>query len=149
MKVLCVTIGSAGDVHPFVGIALEMQRRGHDVSVATNGHFRPLVEKAGLRFIELGKAEHYLESIKDPRLWHRTKGFKTVMEFGVLPLVRPTYDLIAGEYVPGETVVVASSLAMGARIGQDKLGVPTVICHLSPALFRSMADPPLLPGVWM
>lgn len=149
MKILCITIGSAGDVHPFVGIALELQRRGHDVQLATNGHFRRLVESAGLKFIELGSAEEYRRNIENPDLWKPTTAFKAVMDIGVLPLVKKTYELIAREYVPGETLVVASSLAMGARVAQDKLGVPVIMTHLSPALFVSIEDPPVLPPMAM
>jgi len=35
---------------------------------------------------------------------------------------------------------------LGARIAQEKLGVPFVSAHLQPAVFRSYANPPLLPG---
>jgi UDP:flavonoid glycosyltransferase YjiC (YdhE family) len=132
-----------------VGIGLEMARRGHNVAIATNGHFQPLVESVGLRFIELGQAEWYREGIKNPELWHRRKAFRHVIEWGVLPLVRPTYELIAREYVPGETVVVGSTLALGVRVAQEKLGVPTVTVHLAPSVFRSLIDPPVLPGLFM
>lgn len=117
--------------------------------VATNGHFRSLVESVGLRFIELGKAEWYAEGIQDPELWHRTKAFKKVLEWGVLPLVRQTYEIIAAEHVPGETIVIGSSLALGVRVAQEKLGVPTVTVHLAPAIFRSLIDPPILPGLYL
>ncbi len=149
MKVLCVTIGSAGDVHPFVGIGIELARRGHDVTVVTNGHFRPLVESVGLRFIELGAAETYREGIKDPDLWHRTRGFKKVITWGVLPLVKPTYEIIAREALPGGTVLVGSTLSLGVRVAQEKLGLPTVMVHLAPSVFRSLVDPPRLPGLFM
>ncbi len=149
MKVLCITIGSAGDVHPFIGIGLELARRGHDVYVVTNDHFQKLIESVGLKFIELGKAEWYAEGIRNPKLWHRRHGFQTVLEWGVLPLVRPTYDIIARESAAGGTIVVASSLALGARVAQDKLGVPTVTVHLAPSVFLSLIDTPVLPGVFM
>ena len=41
MRVLVVPVGSAGDVHPFVPVALELQARGHDGTVVTNGCFTP------------------------------------------------------------------------------------------------------------
>jgi len=149
MKVLCVTIGSSGDVHPFVGIGIELARRGHDVTVVTNGHFQSLIESAGLKFIELGKAEFYREGLKNPELWHRTKGFKRVLEWGVLPFVRPTYEIIARESAGVPTLVIGSSLAMGTRVAQEKLGLPTVTVHLAPSVFRSLLDPPVLPGLFM
>ena len=32
MHFVCTTFGSSGDVFPFLGLALELQRRGHDVT---------------------------------------------------------------------------------------------------------------------
>ena len=48
MKVLLVPIGSAGDVHPFVGLGLALRRRGHDVTVITSGYFEALLRRVGL-----------------------------------------------------------------------------------------------------
>ena len=42
MHYLVMPLGSAGDVHPFVGLALELKRRGHEVTLATNGYFADL-----------------------------------------------------------------------------------------------------------
>ena len=61
-----------------------------------------------------------------------------------MPGLRPLYKSIAERHVPGETVVVASSLAFAARIAHDKLGMPLVTVHLSPAVFRSLFDGPRL-----
>lgn len=41
MHALLIPFGSAGDVNPFLGLAAELQRRGHTVTVATNGYFVP------------------------------------------------------------------------------------------------------------
>src|SRR5262249_44834757 len=63
----------------------------------------------------------------------------------VVPLLRPMYDLIASHCLPGQTVVAASCLALGARLAHDALGVPLVTLHLAPAALRSVCDPPHLP----
>ena len=123
-----------------------MRDRGHHVTLATNDHFEPLIRAAGVEFVSTSKGEEYLETLKDPELWHRTRGFKAVFQKGVLPLVQPIYQLIAERYVPGKTVVVAHAIALGARIAQEKLGVPLATVHLAPAVLRSRTAPPLLPG---
>jgi UDP:flavonoid glycosyltransferase YjiC (YdhE family) len=43
-------------------------------------------------------------------------------------------------------VVAAASLAFGARIAQERLGIPTATVHLQPGVFRSTHLPPVLPG---
>ena len=58
---------------------------------------------------------------------------------------REVYQLIERRYVPGETVVVAHTNVFGARIAQEKLGVPLATVHLQPAVLRSRHDAPGLP----
>lgn len=40
-------------------------------------------------------------------------------------------------------------MAFGARIAQEKLGIPLVTCHLSPISFPSSYRPAKLDGIWM
>ncbi len=49
-----------GHLVPALGIGAELAERGHDVSVLSPDSFRPLVEQAGLRFVEVicGKYPH-------------------------------------------------------------------------------------------
>lgn len=146
MKAFFIPVGSHGDVHPHIGIAKELKARGHEVTVFSNGHFGPLARREGLNFVEIGSDEQYREAIRDPDIWHPTRGPKRVMEWAMLGIMRPMYDLIAAHHEPGNTVVVAAGLALGARVAQDKLKIPTVTLHLQPAVFRSFVDPPRLPG---
>ncbi len=148
MKILLLTIGSAGDVHPFIGLGLALKARGHDVKIITNPFFGEIADRVGLDLIPLGSLDTFREALGDPMLWHRTKGHIAVFNL-VLDGLRETYDAIANNYVAGETVVVSSSLGFGARIAQDKLNIPTATVHLSPAQFRSCIEPPKLPGLWM
>lgn len=140
LKILLTPVGSSGDVHPFVGLGVALRRRGHRVIVITNGHFAPLVRAAGLEFVELGTEEQYFQAISHPDLWSATRGFNAVAEM-VNRLVRPMFDLLAEHHEPGHTITVGGSLALGARLAQEKLGLPMVSVHLQPALFRSRVAP--------
>jgi len=142
-----IPIGSAGDVHPFVALGLALRDRGHRVTVITGAYFEGLVRKAGLEFVGLGTVEHFEAVLLHPDGWHPRRGFKVVFQWGVLPWIRPLYDLIAARYIPGETVVVASLLAFGARLAQEKLGVPMVSVELQPVVLRSAHQGPVLPGM--
>jgi rhamnosyltransferase subunit B len=148
MNVLLLTIGSAGDVHPFIGLGLALRDRGHRVKIITNPYFGEAVSRCGLELVPLGTVEQFSKSLADPMLWHKRKGTAAVFDI-VLNGLRETYDAVASHHVPGETVLVSSSLGLAGRIAQDKLGIPTVTVHLSPSQFRSCTAPPMLPGLWM
>ncbi|HEX3035414.1 MAG TPA: nucleotide disphospho-sugar-binding domain-containing protein [Thermodesulfobacteriota bacterium] len=136
-----VTIGSAGDVYPFVGLGIELKQRDHLVTVITNPYFKPVIERAGLSFIPLGTVDDYRATIGNPDLWHPRKGFEMVARFGILPSIKPVFEIIS-RYDHTETIVVASALAFGARLAQEKHKLRLATVHLQPALFRSVYKPP-------
>ena len=49
-RIVFTAWGSLGDLHPFLALAIEMQRRGHSATVATLGSWRDNVERAGVEF---------------------------------------------------------------------------------------------------
>lgn len=149
MHAILVAIGSAGDVHPFVGLGLELASRGHRVTLLASGYFEDLARRVGFDFVPVLTTEHFLAVLRSPQAWHRFRGFIEAFRGGVLPTFEPVYHAIADRYVPGETVVVASTLGMAARCAQERLGVPLVTVHLSPSVFRSDYQNPVLPAMFL
>jgi UDP:flavonoid glycosyltransferase YjiC (YdhE family) len=143
--ILIVPVGSHGDVHPFIGIGLGLRDRGHRVRVIVNPHFDSIVRGAGLETIPLGTDAEYRELASHPDLWDRLRGPRYIFQ-KMAAMVPPVYHAITEHYVPGRTIVVHSTLAMGARVAQDKFGIPTATIHLQPAVIRSAMNPPILPG---
>lgn len=144
MHTLLIPVGSLGDVHPFIGLGTVLKKRGHKVTVITNGYFRAVVERAGLGFIELGTAEEFHAVADNPDLWDPNRSFFVIAKQTKLAL-RPMYEVIKKHFIPGETVVAAGSLALSARIAEEKLKIPTAMIHLQPGIFRSVYDPPVFP----
>ncbi len=139
-------VGSHGDVHPFLGIAKAMQERGHDVSVLTADTFRDVAERAGLRFASHLEDQVFQELLENPDMWHPRKGIG-ILFGGMAEHLRGAYDCLSEAYEPGRTVIVAASLAFGARIFQDKYNAPVVSMHLAPFVFRTMhLQPAAIPG---
>src|SRR3546814_8478359 len=50
MFISILTLGTRGDVQPFVALAQELKKRGNDVVLATGPCFRQLVESHGIAF---------------------------------------------------------------------------------------------------
>lgn len=139
LRILLPAIGSSGDVHPVIGIGKALRRRGHSVTIVTNEIFSRQIRANGLDFIELGTADDAEKVMRDPRLWDLRKGFTCIVERAILPNVEPLYRIIAA-HCDSNTVVAATSLCLGARVAQDKLGVPTATIHLQQGVFRSLVD---------
>ena len=79
MHYICSTFGSSGDVFPMLGLALELRRRGHDITFATNGHFESVVRQHEVPFEPLGTEADYAACISDPELWHPRRAFQYVL----------------------------------------------------------------------
>ncbi|MFD1505807.1 glycosyltransferase [Georgenia yuyongxinii] len=137
--VVLATVGSAGDVVPLVGLGAELRARGHRVSVLTNPYFRGVVERADLELVPTGTVADFERAMRDPDLWHPTRALRAVAREAILPTMRPMYEYIAG-LDPASTVLVASGLAFGPRLAQERLGFRLATVHLQPTLFMSAHD---------
>jgi rhamnosyltransferase subunit B len=114
-------------------------QRGHSATVVANEEYEELVRAAGLGFVAMGTRAEARELFADPRLWDPNKGFECIAERVIGPNVRRLYEVIAVRRSE-KTVVAASPVCFGARIAQDKLGVPVATVHLQPSLLRSLVD---------
>ena len=145
--ILLCTIGSAGDVNPFIGIGQHLIKGGFRVVLITSQYFETQARSAGLEFLGLGSMEDYQSIIQNPDLWDPDKGFKVFADSVVFPIMEPAYEIISG-FDPSETILAAQGQFFGAHIAHEKLGFPFITIHLTPAAFRSAYEFPLLP-VWM
>jgi rhamnosyltransferase subunit B len=146
MDILLTTLGSAGDVFPFVALGRELRARGHRVSLVTTGYFEEVAESEGLGFHEVGDVNRYDELVNDPRMWQPARGIPILIKDFVLPAVREVYGIIE-QAATADTMLVGSSLAYGARIARDSLGLPLVTVHLQPYIFMSLEEPPFPPAL--
>ena len=63
MRVLVATVGTRGDVQPYVALAIGLKAAGHQVRICTCCRFRSFVEKYGIGFSHLDEGLlHLLES---------------------------------------------------------------------------------------
>ena len=143
MRVLLIPVGSAGDVHPHVGLALALRGRGHDITLATSAYFSPLIDRLGLRLVPLGTAEQYETLTAHPDLWHHRKGLEVLA--GALQIVSADlYRVVREHGVGDDTVVIAPGLAFAARTAHETLGIRLVTTHLQPSCFHSVHRSPVL-----
>lgn len=146
MQVFIVAVGSHGDVLPLLAIAAELRRRGHAVTLAAPAPFAAMAARADLPFFALGTEDDYRLAATETELWRPWRGVGAMFRH-VSAATEPVYDWLARNARPGESIVLASTLALGARVAQEKLGLDVVTVHLMPLLARSRTDPPILPGL--
>ncbi len=142
---LLISLGTAGDVHPFVGLGVALRERGHDVTLMVNSYFEPLARRHGLGFLPLGTVEDYFRIIENPDLWRPVRGPQLLARL-VFESIAPQYEAIAGRCGSGNTVMIASGAAFAARIAHEVLGIPLITLILQPATLRSVYRPSVIAG---
>ncbi|MEM9769799.1 MAG: glycosyltransferase, partial [Cyanobacteria bacterium P01_D01_bin.71] len=54
MKINILTIGSRGDVQPYLALGVGLQQAGHRVQLTTHETFKELITRYGLEFFPIG-----------------------------------------------------------------------------------------------
>ncbi len=146
-RVLFATFGSLGDLHPYLALAKELVRRGHEARIATTDRFEQAVRAHGIEFVamhpletQLGAPEPHIERVFDPK-----KGTEYLIRRLVMPYVRQAYNDLAAAAQEAD-VLVTHPLAVAGRLVAEKTGLPWISTVLSPLSLFSAIDAPVLPG---
>jgi rhamnosyltransferase subunit B len=136
------TLGSLGDLHPKIGIALELRNRGHQVVFATHPLYRATIQALGFEFYPIRPD---FPTGDDPeeiaRMLDLKTGTKHVVNW-VCGSLRDTYaDLMAA--AQGADLILAGELVYAARLVAETLGIQWVFAVLQPTSFFSAYAPPV------
>lgn len=132
-----------------LGLGTALAARGHRVKIVTNPYFEDIVAGAGLEIVPLGSREEYVRLSRHPHLWHPVRGPKLVLSYASARMLRPLYDLLEANYVPGETVFCAHGMDLASRVAGEQFGAPVASVIFAPGLLWSVHDSPRLKGAML
>ena len=91
-RIVVTSLGSYGDVYPYIGIGLGLKERGHHVVLAIPSYYREVVLAAGLGF-------HPVRPDIDPgdratirRIMDPVRGTDFLLQDLILPSLRASYE---------------------------------------------------------
>jgi rhamnosyltransferase subunit B len=143
MHVLLATAGIGGDNLPLIAWAQSIRARGHEVHFLGNGAYASAAEAVGLPFTSvISVADHQQRS--QLRGHSPLKAVVSGLQ-NMITDIRPLYRELWRRYRPGESIVVAHGLCLGARLLQDRWEIPLATVHISPTALRSRFDPAAWP----
>jgi UDP:flavonoid glycosyltransferase YjiC (YdhE family) len=145
MHASLATMGTDGDVFPYIGLAVLLRSRGHQVTLAAPEPYRDLVADLGLDFRPLVTTEEAGRMLADPDLWHPLRSGPMMAKWGAGLLPRQ-YELLAGLAAGPGNVLVANPGVLAARLVQEKRLCPLATLLLQPGLLPSTAAPPEMPA---
>src|SRR3712207_3516767 len=145
-KIVLNTLGSFGDVHPYVAIALELKRRGHRPVIATSEIYREKTDALGL---ELHPVPPDLPGYDRPdeigrmvaRLMDPAQGPERVFKEFVNPHLPAMYEALS-EATRDADLLVTHVLSLVGPPLVEKTGVKWVSSILAPISLFSNYEPP-------
>ncbi len=149
MTLLIITIGTLGDVLPFVALGAGLKRAGYAVTLCTAPRFQPLIDAHGLGFAPMtgaildlmgeGSGRVAMEDVAGPigiaRTWIR-------LARAVKPINRQMMDdsWVAARQVRPDMVIYHPKALAGPHIA-ERLGIPQVMAVLQPMLAPTATFP--------
>ncbi|MCA1854813.1 glycosyltransferase [Massilia oculi] len=142
---IVVTIGSAGDLFPFMRLALALRDAGHRVSMLGPVQHAPFVEPTGLRFHGLPADEAVLDH---PDLWHPTRGLPLVWRATRPAMAQlPAFASTLPPDERGLLLVHPLALPEADLCRALRPGLRVAAAYLAPSNLPTVHDPLLL-GPW-
>ncbi len=146
--VVIATVGSQGDLFPFLAVGRELVRRGHQVTVGAHGMHQQAVAAAGLEFINAtGIAEPDDKAAFAARAFHPVRGPRFVVRDLAAVDVAASYAALA-PVCAGADAIVTTTLAFAGQILGETRPLAWLSAVLSPSVFLSADDPPATGVAW-
>lgn len=107
MHVVLISVGTDGDIFPYIGLGAALRARGHSITLAASEHYGALAETQGFAFHALVSTEENRELFEHPDFWKPLKTAPLMARWGVR-FLRRQYDLLS-KLATRETVFGSSS----------------------------------------
>jgi rhamnosyltransferase subunit B len=145
MHAILVTMGTDGDVFPYLALGAKLSARGHQVTLVANQRYEASAIEHGFGFHTLISSNEEHQLFSNPDFWHPVRGPLLGARVGA-PLIRRQCLLLTKLVGGRDTVFVASPGVFAAAIVRERFSVrmATVVCQ--PWLIPSAIAPPAMPG---
>lgn len=151
-RIVLATLGSYGDIHPYMAIAAELRTRGHQPVIATCESYREKMESAGFEFVpvrpNVPPPQEQDQAAMD-KVMHPRSGSSYLLNEMLFPFVREGYEDLL-QAVAGADLLLTHPISFAGPLVAQTTGIPWVSSVLAPVSFFSAYDPPVPPfWPWM
>lgn len=139
-KIAMFTMGTRGDVQPYIFLSKELMKNGYDVTLGSHPCWKKLIEDAGICFEPIGpdidiekEAAIIRGKVSNPAL-----SMLKTMNFVFRIIQESTYEIL--EVCKGKDLIIVSHSQMGATEA-EVLGIPTVNVTLQKEMIGEKLKP--------
>lgn len=147
MRIVLSNIGTLGDIHPLIAVALELKRRGHEPVMAVPAVYESKIRPLGLEFHAIRPDIDPTNTAMVEMIYDVNKGTEHGLRDFLFPSLRDTYaDLLDAATKPARAdLLLLGELNYAGPIVAEVTGIPWASYVLAPLSFFSAFDPPVLP----
>lgn len=132
-EILVCTLGTRGDILPFLALCTPFISKGHRVTVLTNRNWKDLVENSGAEFHEIA-GQDLPQSGRDDKAFYRSSTF---------PSFSRSFSFIRQRAATNPHCAVIYRFNMlGAECAARKFQLPSIKVALQPSVVKSVERPP-------
>jgi sterol 3beta-glucosyltransferase len=131
MQLLIPTIGTRGDLQPYIALGIGLQKAGYSIVIASHPLFRELVESYGLKFAPIGPDINLGVEVA------RIRGNARSLDGGILRVMRFSFDMLEKAHPEilrlaeqSDGIIISHSGA--GSIEADQLHLPSISVTLFP-----------------
>lgn len=145
-RIVITSFGSYGDVNPYLGLALGLRARGHDVVIATSPIYRDYVEREEIAFHAVRPDVSPNDRALVARIMDARTGTDFLLRELLLPSLRDSYTDLS-RAVEGADLLVTHPITFAAPVVAQERAMPWVSTVLAPMSFFSEHDLPVFPPI--
>ena len=144
-KILIHTLGSSGDFNPFMALALELRRRGHQIQFALSPQFTEKARALGFAAEVAGDDPDWnSDMMRRMLIMHRTDPIQTLFKEVLIPAIVPATKSL--EPLAREAdLFLSHTIQLAAPAVAQRTGTPWISASAATLTYETGAYPP--PGV--
>ena len=141
-RIVLTTLGSSGDIHPYLGLALGLAARGHEPVIATSAYYRRTVEHAGIAFHAVRPDIDPTDSTLVAKVMDPVRGSEIIVRDLAMAHLRESYEDL-GTAADGADAIITHPLTFAGRIVAEQRRLAWISSVLAPMSFFSAHDLPV------
>jgi len=142
-KFIFLTLGTKGDLCPFLGLAIELKKRGYPAPlILSSEDHREFCESEGMEFEAVQTREEHERIFNHPDIWKPLEGLKIYLRETVVGTAEKAFHAIENQVKKQPCVLICNNIMIGGLLAREKLKIPTASVFLHPFSHFSLIDPP-------
>ena len=141
-KILVHTLGSSGDLNPFLALAIELRRRGHDIQFALSPKFAEKARALGFAADVAGEDPDWNSDLLRRMLTaHTTQPISIMFKEALIPAIVPA-TLALEPLVREADLFLSHTIQLAAPAVAQRTGTPWVSASAATLIYETTAYPP-------